>query len=205
MNYRNYLEQQKGKYSQVVHQLQSHTEKLSALKIRNEQLEKASCVIIYVAQETQNSLRYHLSELVSLAMSSVFEDPYEFDMEFIQRRSQSECDLFFLREGERVTPLTASGGGTVDVAAFALRVSLWSLQKPHTRPILILDEPFKNVSFDYQKKVSSMVHAISERLGIQIVMVSHSEELARSADRVFKISQKKGVSYGEVYQIQKEI
>ena len=113
---------------------------------------------------------------------------------FVMKRGKTEADLFFVRDGNRVTPLEASGYGMVDIASFALRVAMWSLQRPRSRNVLVLDEPLKFLSRGYQSKASTMLKEISRKLGLQIIMVSHSQELIESADRVFGVSIKDGVS-----------
>ena len=157
--------------------------------------EKARAVIQTVARQTQEGLEFRLNELVSLAMASVFEEPYELKCRFEERRGKTECDLVFTRGGNEVDPMGESGGGAVDVAAFALRVAVWSMARPRSVPVLVLDEPFRFVSRDLQTKASALLKEVSERLGLQILMVSHSEDLISSADRVFRVRNKEGVSH----------
>lgn len=194
INFRQLFEQKKGQRKQIELSLLSEQRNLNDLQTMQERLEQAQVVIQEVAQLTQEQLKYHISELVTLALASIFEDPYEFEVEFEQKRNQTEANLWFVRDGERIHPLTASGGGAVDVAAFALRVSLWSLKQPRSRAILVLDEPFRFVSANYRTQTSEMVKMVSERLGLQIIMVTHSEELVECADKVITIIQKKGKS-----------
>jgi len=151
--------------------------------------EKARAIIQKVARETQQSLEYHVGELVSLALSGIFPDPYKFVVEFVERRNKTECDLSFERAGEKVHPFDASGGGAVDVASFALRSSIWSLGG--SRNVLGLDEPFRFLSRELQPRACEMLREISHRLGLQIIMVTHSPDLIEGADRVFKTSLKK--------------
>jgi DNA repair exonuclease SbcCD ATPase subunit len=147
-----------------------------------------------VAQQTQKQLEFHISEIVTLAMSAVFDEPYSFKIDFVQRRNKTEADLWFVRDGEQFRPLDASGGGAVDVAAFALRVAMWSLRRPRSRATLILDEPLKMLSRDLMPKAASMIAEVSRRLGLQIILVSHSEELIEKADKTFRVFIKKGIS-----------
>ena len=91
-------------------------------------------------------------------------------------------------------PLTESGVGAVDIASFDLRIASWSMQRPHTRNVIILDEPMKCLSAEYQERASQMIKEVSEKLGLQIIMITHSETLATSADRTFKVSMKNGRS-----------
>jgi len=189
------LERRKGQRDQIREQIREAEAAVSRLAREAKQIREAQAIIQTVAQATQQQLEYHVSELVSLALSAVFPDPYTLHLDFELKRGKSEAILSFSKkDGERISPLSASGGGPVDVAAFALRVSLWSLRKPRTRAVMILDEHFRFVSRDLQPRASAMLKEISERLGIQFIIVTHEPNLLESADRGFIVSQKDRVS-----------
>lgn len=164
------------------------------LAIYGRKLEEAQTIIRTVALQTQQELQYHVSSITTAALEAVFPDPYQFVVEFVERRGRTEADVFFMRDGERVDPITGSGGGAVDVAAFSLRASMWRLQTPPSRAVLILDEPFRFLSKDLQPKAAEMLKEISVKLGLQIIMVTHNEDLVEAADRLFLVSQRKGIS-----------
>ena len=193
------LQQRKGQLQQTECRLDTLHERLMSLQREQKDCEQAQAVIQTVAQLTQEELKYHISELGTLALAAVFDDPYELELDFVQRRGQTECDIWFVRDGERVNPLSASGGGAIDVACFALRVSLWSLKAKRTRPVLILDEPLKWLKGeDLPEKGARLIKEISERLKLQIIYISHIPEQVESADRIHHITLKKGVSYVRV-------
>ena len=158
--------------------------KLSTLKEKGINLLKVQTLFQKAAEMTQKQLEFHISGLVSTALAAVWDDPYEFKVEFIQRRGKTEADLWLIRNGSKIKPLDASGGGVVDILSIALRMAFWSLTK-ETRPLLILDEPFKHLSNNLQSKASAMLRMISKKLKLQILMISHIEELVANADRVF--------------------
>jgi len=198
-NYRSLLEQKKGQLIQIEREINHRRNGLIALKEHKENLEAAQAIIQLVAQATQEELKYHINEIVTLSLSAVFDNAYSFETDFVQRRNQTEADLWFVRDGERIHPLSASGGGAINVAAFALRVSLWSLRKDRSRPVIVLDEPAQNVKGDEANiKFIQMVKAVSERLNLQIIMVSDErvplEDIEKGADKVFKVSIKNGKS-----------
>lgn len=157
--------------------------------------QKARVIVQKVAEETQQKISFQISNLVSLALASVFPDPYEFKVNFVQRRNKTECDLLFVKNGEECEPLTAAGGGAVDVASFALRVAIWSLRK--TRPTFVLDEPGKFLSRDLQSKFSAVIKELSYRLQVQFIIVSHIPEIQSCSDRVFSCENKNGISFVE--------
>ena len=150
---------------------------------RLEHSEMALVIVQEVAKETQRTLEYRIGSLVTTALAAVLPEPPEFVVRFEIRRNQTECDLL-IKEGDfEQRPADGSSGGSIDIASFALRVARWSLNK--NRPVFILDEPFRNVSPDLQHKVSDMIRMISEKLNIQILMVSHAENINVSANKTF--------------------
>ena len=152
-------------------------------------------IIREVGLKTQQQLQFHISDIASLALEAVFPDPYELKVDFIQRRNKTECDMVFVREGNEVDPLEASGLGVVDITSFALRTAAWSMLHPRIRNVIILDEPFRFVSENYQERASAMIKEVSDKLGIQFIINTHEESLATSADRIFEIGKKRNKSY----------
>lgn len=161
-------------------------DKRTALKQRVVDAKEARIVLQNVAKQTMSNLEYHLSSLVTLALKSVNAGPEwpSFVAEVTIRRNQVECDLLFEEEGEKYKPIDGAGGGPLDIASFALRVTFWSLKK--NRACFILDEPFKFLSPDLQEKASNMIKMVSKKLGVQIIMVSHQEDINVSSDKVYR-------------------
>lgn len=149
-------------------------------------IEKARAVVQTVANSLQKSLETRITNIVTMALSAVFDDPYEFKVEFVTRRNQTECDMLFVRNGNECEPIDSSGGGALDIASLALRMAVWSIKK--TRAIQVLDEPAKFLSRDLQDKASSMLSTLSEELGIQLILVSHIPEMISAADKVFDVT-----------------
>jgi DNA repair exonuclease SbcCD ATPase subunit len=191
---RNQLEQQKGRRNQIQESLTLLQKDTGECKRSLHRHEQAREIVRNVGMETQKQLQYHISDITSLALEAVFNDPYELKVEFVQRRNKTECDLLFVRGDMEIDPISASGVGAVDVAAFALRIASWSMMNPHTRNVIIMDEPFKHLSVDLQDKASAMIKEISNKLNLQFIIVTHDPTLASYADRVFEVSIKNGVS-----------
>lgn len=189
-------ERKVGQKEQLERALLSRTRKIAELGIALLEIEEARNIIQLVAKKTQKKLEYHLAEIVSLALASVFSDPYIFEIEFMERRNKTEADLYFVRHGKRITPKTSSEGGAIEIAAFALRIALWSLYRPNTRPVLIIDEPLKWLKgLDYPEKGAAMIKELSDKIGVQIIMVSHITDQIASADNVIEVKRKGEISY----------
>jgi len=183
-------EQLRGRQAQITDNLAAAHATLITLKRDLHRHEQAREIVREVGLATQQQLQYHISDITSLALEAVFPDPYALVAEFVERRNKTECDLYFQRDADFVDPLSASGGGAVDVAAFALRVASWAMQNPKSNNVLLLDEPFRYLSVNLLSKASAMLQQISQKLELQIIMVTHSPELVEMADIVFEVNLK---------------
>lgn len=196
---RNKLEQIKGNYNLLSEQIQQDKKIVSKNERSIKRHEKAREVVRLVGLKTQEQLQYHISDITTMALDAIFTNPYKLEVEFVHRRNKTECDIYFSRDGNKVNPKDSSGGGAVDVAAFALRIASWSLEKPNKRNTIILDEPTKWISKQYREKVSAMLKEVSKKLGLQFIIVSHDPTLADYADKTFTVTIKNGVSKVDAY------
>ena len=193
-DYRIKLERAKGNRVTIETQFKEARKNARGFTRDLENTDKALFIVQEVAQKTLKELEYRIGEVVSLALSAVFDDPYKLVLISSIKRGKTEFSLFFERDGELVKPYDSSGGGAVDIASFALRIALWSLKNPRTRNTIILDEPFKMLSSDLTDKAGEMIKEISSRLGLQIIMVSHNESLIDISDKSFQVVMRRGKS-----------
>lgn len=188
--------QSKGVRSQIQKQLQETKElkKFSEKKLRL--IEEAQIFLQKVAQNTQEKLKFQIEDIVNLALESVFPNEYLFQMNFNVSRGKTEAELVFQdkRTGQTIDPMEASGGGVVDLTCFALRISAFALESG-TDNLIILDEPFKFISRDLQERAGEILKKLSEKMKLQIIMVTHIPEFIEVADKVFEVRKnEKGVS-----------
>jgi len=140
-----------------------------------------------ISKEIQQKVHSKIAGVVSRCLTSVFENPYELEILFEQKRGGTEASLVFTREGNIYDkPMKAGGGGPVDVAAFALRLSCMMLATPKLRSIVFLDEPFKSPSTHYREKIRELLEILSDKMKTQIIMTTNIEEL--EAGKIIDIS-----------------
>lgn len=131
--------------------------------------------------------------LVDRALRAVFADrDYRFVIEQETKRGASSIS-FTLVEGGVETDVWDDGGlGVADVVGFALRAAYIALYRPKVRPVLFWDEPFKNLSAEYQAAAARFVRGVADELGIQIVVVTHNPAFVAEADQVFRLEKSDG-------------
>ena len=190
--YRDKLNKAKGKHAALESEIETHRDKMVALKSRMEAAEKALVFVQDVAQKTQQQLVIHIQDVVNTALETCFPGEYTFQLVFEIKRNKTEARLVFMKGGYEIDPMEASGGGVVDVASFALRIAAWSLGR--TDNVVCLDEPMKFLSRDLQPRAGEILQEISRKLGLQFIMVSHVADLIQSADRVFEATLQNGKS-----------
>lgn len=156
-------------------------------------LEKAQVFIQTVAQETQSQLKFQITEIVQLALDACWPGEYVFSLDFEIKRNRTEAILCFMNDDFPVDPTEEDGGGAVDVASFALRLATWSLGK--TAPVILVDEPFKMLSVDLSEKIAGIIKELSEKLGVQFIMVtSHGLDMTDISDKTFEVTKTKNIS-----------
>lgn len=175
---------QEEKVSKIAGEI-SHLEKLRERekKWADEVEASAKCsrdaqeILQLLAQAIQQQAHTRIAQVVSRCLAAVFDDPYEFKIVFERKRGKTEASLRFVRGDLEVDPLTSAGGGMVDVASFALRLACLILSQPKQSRVIILDEPFKFVSAEFRSDVREMLEQLSADMGVQIIMITHIEEL----------------------------
>ncbi len=187
--FRTFYERKRGEESVLKDQLKTHNKDLVLAEALKLEIEQAQQVIQLVSQQTQEQLQEHIGDLVTKALEIVFDDPYKFILRFPMKGSQTEAVMKLELYGDEISPKNGDGGGVKDIIGFALRVSLWSLG--HSDNVLILDEPFKQLSAEYLGKTSEMIKELSTQLGLQIILVTHKRPLTEVADKIFHVSLKK--------------
>jgi len=187
------LDQLKGRRVFLERRLNELEQKKKSLSERLISIEEAQVFIQRIAKETQEQLRFHIEDIVQLALDAVFPGEYEFRVVFEIKRGKTEARLCFLKNDIEIDPLTSAGGGVSDVVSFALRLAVWSLGR--TRRLIILDEPFRFLSKNLQARAGDILKKLSHKLKLQVIMVTHEEQMIDIADKKFSVKLERSGEY----------
>jgi len=189
---RSKLNQSIGQSNVLKAQLRTAKVQHTYWKIRLNGLELAQVFFQQVAKDTQEILRFQITDVVQVALDVVFPRQYDFSVEFVTKNNKTFADIYLLRNGAKIDPMDASGGGVVDIISFALRLAAWTLST--TDDMIMFDEPFKYLSNDLRPVAGQILSDLSQKLNIQIIMVTHDENMIEIADKVHDVRINNGVS-----------
>jgi len=192
-NYRNKIDDKRAEVRVREKSEKVLKSKLKHLEEESKSLEEARDIFKKAALLTQNYLASHLSTIVTKALrATFFEKDMHFKVEFVERRNVTECDMWFEENGHSYSLLESRGYGMTDIASFALRVAYVLLHSSEN--MLVIDEPFRNLSEDKHEAASQMIKELSKELDMQFIISTHVAMLREYADKSFQILQKEGVS-----------
>ncbi len=180
-------------------EIEKNEEKINELKNVLETCIKARWVLSEVVENTQGNFKRKVENLTTIALRVIFDRNFEFKFIFEKKGNKIGARPVTLEDGEEFIPKDEMGGSILNVIGFMMQIIFIVLEKPNRRKTLFLDEPFHWLG-DYKKRAATMLKEISEKLGIQILLVTHDIELAEIADVIYHVKIKDKKSKVELYE-----
>lgn len=186
------------KLNKAIVKRQSNKELLEKRQARKQELAeefetvlKSQVLIQTVASEVQSQLEVKISSIVNLGLSVLFPE-YTFKLQFVPARGKTEVRFVFLNGEDEVDIMEQNGGGLVDAATFLLRLAVYAISSTDNE--IVFDEPFKYVSKTLRPRIAELLHTLSEQMKLQMIYVTHVEELSDMSDKKILIKKINGVS-----------
>lgn len=137
-------------------------------------------------------------DLLTEGLQAVFDDiDLSVRAEVDISRGKVSVDLITVQEeadGTRTEGLAmdSCGGSVTTVESVLLRLVV--LSRRGLRPLLLLDESLAAVAEDYVPRFGVFLRTLSERMGVDILAVSHNPALVETANRAYRIKKKDGAA-----------
>lgn len=176
MELKNQVKQLQQEYNDLVNLKKAEEENLEKVKEHLNNLLQAQEIMQEAAKGIQQQVHRQIADIVNKCLQIIFDDPYEFKINFTSKRGKTEAELSFIRNGKEIKDV---GGGVIDVVSFSLRLCSILFSQKSLERIMILDEPFKNLSKakGYLERIPEMILLLSEEFNIQFIQVTHIDEL----------------------------
>lgn len=138
--------------------------------------------------QLQTTLLAAVEAVVSEGLRAVFGEALRFRLVPAVRAGVLCLDPVLVDpDGTETGLLDARGGGVVAVVGVLLRVLLVRLLADRTRQLLLLDEPFSQLSEEYVRPAAQLLARLARQFAIQIVLVTHQQTFAEVADVVYVV------------------
>lgn len=152
--------------------------------------EKVGIVVQKLTELSRKETLDKVAAIVTTALQDVKDPNLSFKINYKIERGQSVAEfvIYNSKLGQEMGIMESCGGTIADIVEFALKVSLLLKWQPQLAKIFILDEAFKHVSPEDRPKLANFVKLLSEKLELQIILVSHSPEVTQDAHKVFYVT-----------------
>jgi hypothetical protein len=193
------LSEQAGEARALASRGKSLSVSLKAASEARETAQRVAGVLSTLADERDAAAREQVEALVSAGLQAIFGEAGEvlsFHMvkSTVRNATSIEFEVHTTKpDGEVIVTdvMSARGGGVAAVIGVLLRVVLLLLTRRTGRPVsdvLVLDESLAHLSADRLEAAGEFLRTLVDRFGMQILMITHQEELVDSADVVYKLS-----------------
>lgn len=165
--------------------------------------EKAVYLLQKHSEDQQSLLASRVEGIVTAGIRAVFQNPtLVFKMHYseskgggVKKTPEVKLSVQYEAGSEVVSGSLrhSFGGGLAVVVATLLNVIVVLHMSPRLRPILILDEPLSDLSPNYsgadeltghlRERMADFLKTLTAETDVQLVVVSHEEQLGEAADR----------------------
>jgi DNA repair exonuclease SbcCD ATPase subunit len=190
---------QRGEELKLLQEKETREKRLAEVRDSAECLERVRLLLQEAASHAREQGRRQVEFMVTQALQFVFGGDLDFKVVIEEKRDRPEAEFYVCSNygGDlrvETAPQDARGGGVVDVISLALRLALLQAFRPPVGGPVILDEPAKHVSEEFSPQVAQFLKSFSQGLGRQVIMVSHNQHLADSADVAYLVEMSQGRS-----------
>lgn len=170
-------------------QLESKRKDIQGVEEKLASLKKIAIIFKKSAVSSQEYLSEYLTALVTDSIKVVFPDRnLIFRVEFSTARD-TQCNVSLEEDGKKLSLFDSEGYGVLDIISIVLRAAYIVLDK--SEKIMILDEPFRNLSVDRHEAASKMLYDLSHRLKMQIIINTHLIGIEDIADKTIHVKRSK--------------
>ena len=170
-------------------QLESKRKDIQGVEGKLASLKKIAGIFKKSAVSSQEYLSEYLTALVTDSIKVVFPDRnLIFKVEFSTARD-TQCNVSLEEDGKKLSLFDSEGYGVLDIISIVLRAAYIVLDK--SEKIMILDEPFRNLSVDRHEAASKMLYDLSHRLKMQIIINTHLIGIEDIADKTIHVKRSK--------------
>jgi DNA repair exonuclease SbcCD ATPase subunit len=144
-----------------------------------------------VANSRRGSMKGRIESVLTEALQLVYGPTRRIEMAYSVKNNRSHLSFELVKEAKvgevrRVLDGTGSGLGVSDTVSVPLRLLVLLGSKKSDR-VCVLDECYKHVDGERIALVVQFLRVLTERLGMQVVLLSHHEQLRGEVDVAYEV------------------
>ena len=154
-----------------------------------------------LANGRRGQMKGKIENIITEAMHLIYDDTYSASLTYSIKNNRSHLEIEMLRQtkdGEVRRNMGGFGGGMADTISMPMRLMVLMGAK-QTDKVCILDECWKHIDQERVELVAKFVRILADRLGIQVLFLTHHPLMRDFADRVVEVSEVDGKSVIEMF------
>jgi DNA repair exonuclease SbcCD ATPase subunit len=183
-------------YESYMSQYETLSKRIKGASINLLNWERAEQAITLAAKATHDAIALDLSSICSQAVNEVTgKSCYELKIYTKEKRNSIELCIDLYKNGKlEGNPVDSNGGGICDILSVTLLFVCWKLSGNPTRDLFVLDEPFKNLSADYQERACHFFQELANSMEVKVLMSTHISDFVEIAEHKIAVERKRGAS-----------
>lgn len=170
---------------------------ISALTHQGEVLDKVAETFRFLLNEEIHANLKAIESLLTEGLQTVFHDQkLRVRADITESRGKISVDLVTVQDnGDGIVEgpsLEGFGGAVATVQSVLLRLTL--ILQRGMYPVLFLDETLPALDGEYSLEMVRLLRALSKKLGVDILLVSHNPLVVDAADKAYKVVKTGGVA-----------
>lgn len=156
-----------------------------------------------VANSRRSTMKGRIESVLTEALQLVYGDSRSIEMVYSVKNNRSHLAFEVIKQtdaGEvrRILDGTGAGLGVSDTVSVPLRLLILLGSKASDR-VCVLDECYKHVDKERIMLVVKFLKVLTERLGMQVILLSHHEQLLPEVDAAYEV--REGTDYSSVKRV----
>jgi len=180
-------------------QIEESQKSIEDLFDKMEVINKALQFLENVANSRRGVMKEKIEDVVTEAIRMIYGESYRLEIGYSMKNNRSSMDMEMVRDtpdGEVRRAMGGFGLGLADCISVPIRL-LVLLGSRQAEKICILDECYKHLDEEQVHLAGEFLRVLTDKLGIQIINLSHHKRLREYSDKSFLISEEHGVSQVE--------
>lgn len=180
----------KGQVNLLNEQIDDNESKIEDFTNKTLIYRKSVELLTMVEKSTKGLIKSGFEKIVTHALIYILNNKdYGLEVDFGRRGNLQTVDfnLKTPKDSEPQDPNENAGGAVKDILSLALRVSLLELTAKRNKCFLTSDEPFSAFDGTNLLQGAKFLKVIADKMGRQIILVTHHSELQSIADKLIEI------------------